>query len=258
MLLELMSSRPDEFVGYDTALAQWMLAQHYGLKTRFLDVTRNPLVAMLNACLDLLEPSRETHQQESRCEEETQCRRPHVEEDGRLHVFVVPRTLIKPFNSDTVSVIANFAKLRLEEKEILVGRRTTDKSHVESENTPVHESVRRRLNHFVCQEKPYFEDRVDPRDLFRVLVVEPQRSFERIRAQSGAFLISAFHESFDPVDITKWNADVPIYDHYTFKVPYGCKKRIIDELKLLDFTLERLMPGLDEAAKAIIRRHTGA
>ena len=62
--------------------------QHYGLKTRLLDITRNPLVALFNAC-----------------EEDG-------EKDGRLHVFAVPSDLIKSFNSDTVSIIANFAKLR--------------------------------------------------------------------------------------------------------------------------------------------------
>ena len=87
--------------------------------------------------------------------------------------------------------------------------------------------------------------------MFRVFVIEPQQSFERIRAKSGAFLVSAFHERFEVDENLRWNPYIPVYDNYKLVVPAAKKQDILQELRFLNVTHEVLFPGLDDSVKAI-------
>ena len=241
MLRDLISRRPEDFSGMTSALEQMVIAQHYGLKTRLLDVTRNPCVALFSAC-DSRDPAGNSNQNEM---------------DGRMHIFAVPQVLVKPFDSDTVSIVANFAKLDRGYQNLLLGKTGVD-SQTEDPNVPlqyVYSEAMRRLYHFIRQEKPQFEKIIDPRDLLRVLVVKPKQSFERIRAQEGAFLISAFHERFERDQIRCRIKNVPIYEYETVVVPGEKKSRILEELSLLNFTRETLYPSLDEVAEGITKNY---
>ena len=75
MLNELALRRPEDFSESGSALSWWVLAQHHGLPTRLLDLSRNPLVALFHAC------------------------DPEVswDDDGLVHVFGAVPSLIERF-----------------------------------------------------------------------------------------------------------------------------------------------------------------
>ena len=165
-------------------------------------------------------------------------------QDGKLHIFAAPRGLIKPFNSDTASIIANFARLPNYEQNMLLTLTPGLDNFNQSD-------AMRQLYQMIREEKPFFEERIDLGDLFRVFVIEPQLASERIRAQSGAFLASAFHQRFEREQIADLNPGTPVYAHYTLTVPADSKQSILRELRLLNITRETLFPSLDESARAI-------
>ena len=260
MLRDLIARQPDEFSRFVSALDQWVIARHHGLPTRFLDISANPLVGLFFACNDSK----------------------HDLEKGCLYVFATTRDRVKPYDSDAVSIVANFARLRRNEQEAIL---TETKQFLDERRAFVcsrhrYRIMRRRdvrgevgvyawrcrmdslrgemgrLQTFIRQEKPYFvEGLIDPRDLFRIFIVQPRRLFPRLRAQSGAFLVSAHHKTFDFEPKEQCGRyrmdrhDVP-YNYYRLDVINKC--RIRKELHSLNISEETLFPELEKSATAVV------
>lgn len=221
---DLMAVHPSEFSPDTTMFDRLVRMQHYGLPTRLVDVTANPLVALFFA----------TEEVDSKLE-------PPV--DGVVATIDVPNVRKKYFDSDTVSVCANLANMSANEKSSIAKNIALSKT--EFNKLPAVD----RLLQFIRAEKPYFRDSIEPDDLKRVWYVTPKLSNRRIIAQNGGFLI--------------WGLQVPLsmrpkdnsIQFGQVLIEQSQKQAIRRELHGLGINQAALFPEIDHAAAEIIARY---
>ena len=146
---DLISVHPNEFAADATMFDRLVRMQHFGLPTRLLDVSLNPLVALYFAT----DPGPDG-----------------TASDGSVAAFAIPEDREKYYDSDSVSCIANLANMTKAEKEEIVGIRAdrVKGSTREIEIGRANEKeVYKRLHQFIRGEKPYFLPIIDPIDLFK-------------------------------------------------------------------------------------------
>lgn len=92
---ELLIAHHDEFRDDQYCFDRLVRMQHYGLPTRLLDISGNPLVALFFAC---------------------SCRPDQLELDGEVIIFQVAPEVVKYYDSDTVSCLSNLSNLNYAQK----------------------------------------------------------------------------------------------------------------------------------------------
>ena len=240
MLRDLMTRRPHDFANATSALDQIVFARHHDLPTRLLDITENPLVSLYFACYD------ETKK--------------HI--DAKLTVFQMPNGTVKPFDSDTISIIANITRLTRHHQDLILHLADESDTHITGYTHSFLGQAHPRamaLNYLyqaIQLEKPSFQERINLGDLYTVFAVRPKLSSERIAAQKGAFLLSAFHRNFDTRCVERTTKRPAGYNQYDLRIPHCCKPTIRRQLRTCDITAETLLPSLDQAANAIIQRYS--
>lgn len=214
---EIISVHPTEFSDDQTMFDRLVRAQHYGLPTRLLDVSVNPLIALYFATEEIGEIV-----------------------DGRIFTLNVPPSRRKYYDSDAVSCIANLANLSNVEKEDIGSLDHTKRSDFNCNNST------KRLVQFVRAEKPYFQRNINPIDLFRPYHVIPKLSNKRIIAQSGSFIIYGLNGG------PSFNRNIKVK---SIRIPHASKATIRTELRQLGVHQATLFPEIEKAAGYIKQKY---
>ena len=160
MYNELMINCPESFVKCHSHLEKLVEMQHYGLPTRLLDITRNPLVALYFAC-------------------ESQ-----FDSYGEVVLISVDGSKIKYPQSDTVTILSSLPLFSLEKQR--------DFQDLAMDTTLDDDAFNKRiarLLHEVRLEKPAFHAEVNRSDLLDSFVVYALKNNNRIIKQDGAFIL---------------------------------------------------------------------
>ena len=268
IIKDVLTNCPDDFLPTDTLFEKLVKLQHYGCKTRLLDLTANALVALYFACNE----------------------KKHHRINGELIILDIPNDQIKYFDSDTVAILtdisvqpSNFEIMEaikiaetqkiVKENNYLLSQAGNVKNFNEvksylSQNYGISmmdidkyvklilseskeegkDAFKKSFNeqkeiikllHDVRADKPSFRPEIECSDLERVICVKAKLNNARISRQQGCFLLYG-------LDKNKLDGK---------KIIVKNKAKIMEELKSFGISTKTLFPELEKQTIEIMERY---
>ena len=218
---EFISLRPDEFPSGMDSFSQLAKMQHYGLKTRLVDVTFNPAIALAFACNK-------------------------TDTDGELFLFSVRNEYI--LTTNTARYITDY---------YLFKNQISIEDFMNSDDylSNINDKVRTER---IMEQRNLIERITKNPDI--IIIGKPKNISSRIQRQQGAFIISKNlydHENkrikCEIQDITH----TAIKHHQKgirYRIPKDSKVNILNELDMIGINESLLYPGLEYDGKTITQR----
>ena len=219
---ELIINCPDDFEKCHSHLEKLVKMQHYGLPTRLLDITRNPLVALYFAC----ESNPESY--------------------GELILISPENHEIKYPQSDTVSILASLPVFPYEKQQEF-GQLAADPSVSEREfNKRVS-----RLIHEVRLEKPAFQSEIKKDDIISNFIVYALKNNDRIVKQDGAFILCGLPDGEKSLEEFRYRENGK-----KIVILIDGKKKFLEQLETFSINRAALFPEIECVAEYLKSKYT--
>lgn len=216
---EIMLEYPEEFKKGEH-LSNLVKMQHFGGRTRLVDLSTNPLISLFFAAEQ------------------------HPNEDGMVMCFTVKKSEILHHTSDKALMLACLPLFKDAEKKEIAEFCRQHSGEITDEAIK-HNRTMRRFLHEIRSEFPAFETCIIGEDLLKTYCVKAYKDNIRMKKQGGLFLICGLDDS----KRRSWNDKA-----VSITIDGNSKSKILSELRKFDISNSTVYPDFERRAMQIARK----